>query len=341
MFAEDGYVANGIREGGEPGIEGIKVDLGSGACPSSGLDFTITGPDGSYAFVGHEPGRYCVSIDLAHDENLRLLLPGAWTRPADRQAMITAEVAGGEDYSDADFGWDYSQLPEPKPDVEQSRVAHVTAVTDTSCRSGPGTAYEVAGTLLEGESALVYGRDREGVWWWVELPTSLDDCWVTDVTMNINFSPDEIPYVLPPPTPIPAPGSIGGRIWHDECGLEDGVPTSGCIVAEDDGYQANGQMEPEERGIAGVLVVLGEGACPSIGFAFVGTDADGAYAFSELPTGTYCVSVDATGAVNGSILIPGGWTNPPGEARAELTVMLEPSEDDLAANFGWDYQFLP
>ena len=340
-IASGGYVGNGLREGGELGIEGIRIDLGTGACPSTDLNFTITGADGSYAFVGHGPGRYCVSIDSDSEANLRLLLPGVWSHPAEGRAMLTVEVAGGEDYSGVDFGWDYLLLPEAELDVGQSRVPLVTAVTDTSCRFGPGTVYEVVGYLLEGESALVYGRDQEGLWWWVQLPMRLDDCWVTDVTVNINFSPDELPYAPAPPTPIPAPGSIGGRVWHDECGLEDGTPTSGCVEAEGGGYRANGEMEPVEPGIAGVLIMLGDGACPSIGLGFAGTDEDGTYTFSGLPTGTYCLSVDATGAVNGSILIPGGWTNPPGETQADLTVTLEPGEEYLSADFGWDYQFLP
>ncbi|MFQ5922898.1 MAG: SdrD B-like domain-containing protein [Anaerolineales bacterium] len=340
-IASGGYVGNGLREGGEPGIEGIRINLGSGTCPSTGLDSTITGADGSYAFVGHAPGRYCVSIASNSEDNLRLLLPGVWSHPADGGAMLTVEVAGGEDYSGVDFGWDYLSLPEAEPNVGQNRVPHVTAVTDTNCRAGPGTVYEVVGYLLEGESALVHGRDEEGVWWWVQLPMRLDDCWVTDVTVNINFSVDELPYVPAPPTPIPAPGSVGGRVWHDECGLEEDTPTSGCVEAEGGGYQANGLMEPEEPGIGGVLVMLGDGACPSTGLAAMITEDDGSYVFAALAQGTYCVSADATGAVNSSILIPGGWTNPPGEGRADLTVILEPGEDYLAADFGWEYQFLP
>ena len=336
-----GYIGNGLREGGESGIAGIRIDIGSGTCPSTGLDSTISGADGTYAFVGHGPGRYCVSIDSDSEDNLRLLHPGVWTYPAGGGAMLTVEVAGGEDYSSVDFGWDYLLLPEAEPEVGESRVPRVTAVTDTSCRSGPGTVYEVVDYLLEGESALAYGRDQEGVWWWVQLPMRLDDCWITDVSVNINFSSDELPYLPAPPTPIPAPGSIGGRVWHDGCGLEEGAPTSGCVEADGGGYQANGLMEPEEPGIGGVLVILGNGSCPSTGLAFAGTSDDGTYAFSGLPTGTYCVSVDTIGAVNGSILIPGGWTNPPSGARADLNVTLETGEDYLAADFGWDYQFLP
>jgi len=339
--ASGGYVGNGLREGGEPGIEGIRIDLGSGACPSSDLEFAITGADGSYAFVGHGPGRYCVSIDSDNETNLQLLLPGLWSHPADGGAMLTVEVAGGEDYSGVDFGWDYLLLPEAEPDAGQSRVPLVTAVTDTSCRFGPGTVYEVVGYLLEGESAPAHGRDQEGVWWWVQLPTRPDDCWVTDVTVNINFSPTELTFIPGPPTPVPAPGSIGGRVWHDECGLEDGTPTPGCMKAEGGGYQANGLMEPEEPGIAGVLVMLGDGVCPSTGLAATITEDDGSYDFAALAEGTYCVSADAIGAVNSPILIPGEWTLPPGEASAGLTVTLEAGGDFLAADFGWDHQFLP
>ncbi len=59
----DRYNANGIREAGEPGLEGVSVDLGFGACPSAGLADTLTAADGSYSFAELSAGTYCVSVD--------------------------------------------------------------------------------------------------------------------------------------------------------------------------------------------------------------------------------------------------------------------------------------
>ena len=69
------------------------------------------------------------------------------------------------------------------------------------------------------------------------------------------------------------------------------------------------------------------------------TDANGMYTFAGLDPGTYCVSVDALGGTNETILIPGGWTYPNEEGQA--TVTMGAGEESLGVNFGWDYQFLP
>ena len=108
-------------------------------------------------------------------------------------------------------------------------------------------------------------------------------------------------------------------------------------------------MELGEPALAGVLVNLGLGSCPAIGLAATTTGSDGQYAFGGLDTGTYCVSVDARGAINSKILIPGGWTQPRGDAPlgsardalATIVITLGPGENPNEVNFGWDYQFLP
>ncbi len=55
----------GIREGGEGGLSGITVNLGQGACNSSGYSSTSTGGDGSFSFGNIPAGTYCVSIDYS------------------------------------------------------------------------------------------------------------------------------------------------------------------------------------------------------------------------------------------------------------------------------------
>lgn len=146
-----------------------------------------------------------------------------------------------------------------------------------------------------------------------------------------------------------AGATIGGLVWHDLCappweGTPPPVPPEGCADFDEEvGYVANGTLEPGEPGIAGALVALGAGDCPSTGLATAVTALDGSYLFGELGAGTYCVSVDALDESNTAILIPGGWTHAPivDEAKAMATVILAEGALELDVSFGWDYQFSP
>lgn len=335
VTVEGSEVGDGERTGDEPGIQGVEVWLGSGACPSSGTKSAVTAADGSYAFVGYEPGTYCVSIDSESTTNLDHLHPGGWTNPSNGEAMITVEVVGGEDFSEVDFGWDYATIAlEPKPPL-------VTAVADASCRIGPGTMYDVVAFLLEGDSAEARGRNDDGTWLRVQLPELIEACWVSNLSVNANFSPEELTPQEIPPTPTPVSGAIVGIVWHDECSLIGEIPTPGCVATASDEYLGNGIREDSEPGLGGVLINLGEGTCPSHGLASSISDDEGSYRFIGLPAGAYCVSIDTRGAVNSTILVPGEWTQPPGDAQASFAIILAPGEEYVGADFGWDYQFLP
>jgi hypothetical protein len=54
---------DGTKDPGEPGFGGATVRLGSGACPSTGLQSTTTNSSGNYSFSGVPAGTYCVSVD--------------------------------------------------------------------------------------------------------------------------------------------------------------------------------------------------------------------------------------------------------------------------------------
>jgi hypothetical protein len=140
-------------------------------------------------------------------------------------------------------------------------------------------------------------------------------------------------------------GMIGGRVWHDVCGVAGGegsapaVPSAGC-VPDGGGYRANGLLEAGEPGIEGVQVALGQGQCPSDGLATATTSADGTYVFNDLAAGTYCVTVDPLQEPNASLLLPGGWTAPAVE-QGSVTVALDPGMQRTDVDLGWDHQFLP
>jgi hypothetical protein len=114
---QSAFAGDGLHQPGEPGIGGVLVELGPGACPSQGLATTFTADDGSYAFAGLASGTYCISVDPGLGSNASILAPGQWTAPQRASGRIQVGVAVGQDEAarDVDLGWDYLFLPAPEP----------------------------------------------------------------------------------------------------------------------------------------------------------------------------------------------------------------------------------
>jgi hypothetical protein len=135
------YQANGIMENGEPGIGGVSISLGSGACPSLGLGSAVSNSDGIFTFAGLSPGNYCITVDPSSVANSSILLPGRWTKPAQSAsaspASYTVTALEGQNVSGVDFGWDYLNLPVPPPTSTNTppptATPTPTAATPTVC----------------------------------------------------------------------------------------------------------------------------------------------------------------------------------------------------------------
>lgn len=108
-----GYGANGILEAGEPGIPGVVLHLGSGACPSTGLETATTDANGLYSFSPQPAGTYCVSIDPLADNNDLDLIPGGFSYPSPGglTKSVTVTTLAGVDVTDVNFGWDFQFAP--------------------------------------------------------------------------------------------------------------------------------------------------------------------------------------------------------------------------------------
>lgn len=100
--------ANQVYEPGfEPGLAGVTLHLGLGACPSSGAATALTSSAGTYAFTGLAPGTYCVSFDALTDGNDAVLIPGGLsypTRGGTPEATVTVAAGGSEVVN---FGWTF------------------------------------------------------------------------------------------------------------------------------------------------------------------------------------------------------------------------------------------
>lgn len=152
-------------------------------------------------------------------------------------------------------------------------------------------------------------------------------------------------------SPPAAEGSISGWLWHDACdsGKDGEAPPSstpdGCVkdTSPLGDYHADGVMSAQEEPIAGVLVQLGKGECPSTGLAEATTIAtDLSFSFERLQPGTYCVSIDPSNENNLPLLRPGIWTSPElAQGTIGTSVVVRKGGNVFDINFGWDYQFKP
>jgi len=76
--------------------------------------------------------------------------------------------------------------------------------TNTNCRTGPGTIYDIVGALLVGEQAEVVGREEYGNYWIIKNPDGTGECWLWGYYATVTEPTDGLLVYTPPPTPTPA-----------------------------------------------------------------------------------------------------------------------------------------
>jgi len=237
-----GAKANGVREGNEPGIPEVVVDLHMGDCNAPITASASTDLNGNYSFPNLAGGRYCVSIDLNNQTNQKVLIPGEWTHPLETTSMINipGEVGNGLALAGMDFGWDYQFLPEVSaPPVESPTPVPPTLgpqgpvfVVDiaANCRSGPGTVYPILTTFPLATTLTLTGRNSDSTWWYAAMNAS-QFCWISGVTGHTNGNVGGLPVVAAPPTPIQPTGTPALTLTPGSSGNNPNAPVlSGSVV---------------------------------------------------------------------------------------------------------------
>jgi len=83
---------------------------------------------------------------------------------------------------------------------------------DAVCWSGPGTLYEVVGTLKKDTRLMILGRSSDGEFLIVEHPEFNSPCWVSVKDLQIEQGMDILEFEVdtppPPPPPTPKPTKI-------------------------------------------------------------------------------------------------------------------------------------
>jgi hypothetical protein len=120
-------------------------------------------------------------------------------------------------------------------------------------------------------------------------------------------------FIPPTPTPLPQ-GSISGYVYA--------------------GYSSS----PSSERLQNVTVTLGQGSCSSSGYKSMTTNSDGYYSFTQLPPGTYCVTVIKSTLPSASYgwgtIYPSGFPSPPG-ANPYHQMDLTPNGTINDVNFGF------
>ena len=92
-------------------------------------------------------------------------------------------------------------------------TAMVNVSLDTNCRKGPGSAYEILGALLVGESAEAVGKNSSSNYWIItnpDQPTST--CWLWGEYATVSGDQSNLAEVSIPSTPIPTPTATPTKV---------------------------------------------------------------------------------------------------------------------------------
>lgn len=223
-----GYGADGVRQSGEPGLAGVRVQLAQGACPGTPLTATLTDAQGRYAFEGLAPSTYCVRIDPLDGPNEQLLIPGAWSYPAPEVGQATLTLTAGAEAT-ADFGWFRSAVGfVPAPEDCTLRAAFVNETIPDGTQVDPGVTFTKTWTLrntgtctwtedykavrVGGDAALTSAE-------WVSLPQAVPPN--AEVTIEVAFTAPQAPGTYRAEWQLEAPSGqrfgpgqdAQGRFW--------------------------------------------------------------------------------------------------------------------------------
>ncbi|MGF1674159.1 MAG: SdrD B-like domain-containing protein, partial [Rivularia sp. (in: cyanobacteria)] len=285
---------NNVQDEGELGLEGVTVTLtlpgtdGQFGTPDDTTQTTTTNQNGNYSFPNLPAGNYRVSATAPED------FSPTQTQPD------TIELQPGQNIDTVDFGFVPGQLGQGQSSIGD------TVYTDTN-RNNTQDAGE---TGIPGVTVTLTLPGADG-----EFGTPDDTTQTTTTNQNGNYSFPNLPAgnyrvtisnpqgLTPTQTPpqtinLPANQNLD-TIDFGLAPTQQGTGTIGDTVYRD--INGNGQQDPGEPGIAGVIVnyagtgpdgVFGDSLDDDDTSGRTRTDANGRYTFPDLPAGTYRVTIN-------------------------------------------------
>jgi hypothetical protein len=133
--------------------------------------------------------------------------PGVDQRDAARPVGGGCDI-GAYEYQFALTADDGTQgiIPLPTGTPESQPKPQLTFTTDTNCRKGPGTQYNVLSQVAAGTMLEAQGRSADNAWWYVVPGQAAQGCWVGDKTVDKQGSPEGATVMTGPTLPDPPEG---------------------------------------------------------------------------------------------------------------------------------------
>ncbi len=302
---------DGIQDGGEPGIEGVTVNLYDNNDVL--IATTTTDASGAYIFTGVPAGDYYINFD-------------ATTNTGGNTFSVSPQDIGGDDTADSDvdpatgntvtFTFDPSA---PNDDIDAG-FFHPAVPTNTigdfvfedlnedGIQDGGEPGIEgVTVNLYDNNDVLIATTttDASGAYIFTGVPAG--DYYINfDATTNtggntFSVSPQDIggddtaDSDVDPATGNTITFTFDGLAPNNDIDagfFQPAVPTNtiGDFVFQD--LNGDGIQDLGEPGIEGVTVTLFDDN--DVQIAMTTTDANGAYAFNNIPAGSYYVNFDVT-----------------------------------------------
>ena len=109
-----------------------------------------------------------------------------------------------------------ADLPTVEPAPVAAGAPTATTITDTYIRTGPGTGYPAYAIAPAGKSAEILGKNSDGTWYAVVLPTqyvAVGYGWVYSANVTVSNVPADLPVypASPPPANIPVEPITSGE----------------------------------------------------------------------------------------------------------------------------------
>ncbi len=286
----------------EPGLSGVTVNLRSGSCAGSVVQTKVTGATGSYDFTGLQAGTYCVDV-------LESSLPTGATHTGGTEPKLLTLTAR-QDYNTADVGYridnatigDRIWADDDGDGIQDAGEGGLSGVT-VQLRSGGCSGSVIKTDVTDGTGAYDFTTLAAGTYCVDVLESSLPagathtggtEPRLLSLSAGQDYNLADVGYQVNDAT-------IGDKIWEDADG--------------------NG-LDNSEGGVSGVTVWLKGGSCAGATVQTKVTNGAGAYDFTGLAAGTYCVDVDETS-------LPGGATHT-GGTEPRLVTIVGHQDYDLA-----------
>ena len=303
---------DGDRDPGEPGIDGVEVTI---TFPDNTTATTTTADGGFYEFTGLMPGEHSVEVTAG---------AGGFT-PTQGSAGYTEDLAAGEDFEDADFGFRPKGTMEGFVFMDQNGDGIFnTADGDTPIPNVTVELLDQNGNPVEHQGSPVTAvtadgsvtNQPEGGYWLFNLAPG-------DYLVNLieNDEPDgKVPSTG---DPVPATILLNANTPGINIGYEPAEGTiSGVVFEDEDGNT----VQNDEPGLPGVTVTLyrdEDGTLVPV--ESVETGMDGSYDFGNLIQGDYVVDVEDSEIPSGLIATT---------AEPKSATISEPNGSDTA-DFGY------